>query len=59
MERKRRRIALSGDVPNPMDPPPGCRFQGRCPVATEQCRRAAPPLEEKAPGHFAACWNRH
>jgi oligopeptide/dipeptide ABC transporter ATP-binding protein len=41
-----------------MDPPPGCRFQGRCPAATEICRREAPPLEQKAPGHFAACWHR-
>ncbi|MBA3326409.1 MAG: ABC transporter ATP-binding protein [Rhodobacteraceae bacterium] len=58
LERKRRRIVLTGDPPNPVSPPPGCRFQGRCPEVIERCRREAPPLEEKRPGHFAACWRR-
>ncbi len=58
LERKRRRIVLTGEPPNPVAPPPGCRFQGRCPEVIERCRREAPPLEEKRPGHFAACWRR-
>ena len=59
VERKRKRIVYQGEVPNPMNPPPGCRFQGRCPLVTTKCREAAPPLALKAEGHFAACWNRH
>ena len=59
VERARKRIAYEGEVPNPIFPPIGCRFQGRCPLATDQCRNEPPPLEEKAPGHFAACWHKH
>jgi len=59
IERKRKRIVYQGEVPNPMNPPRGCRFQGRCPLVTAQCREVAPPLEEKTEGHYAACWNRH
>ena len=58
-ERQRQRIVYQGEVPNPMMPPDGCRFQGRCPLVTDICRRQTPPLEEKSTGHFAACWNRH
>jgi oligopeptide/dipeptide ABC transporter ATP-binding protein len=58
LERKRRRIVLTGEAPNPVAPPPGCRFQGRCPEAIDRCRREEPPLEEKRPGHWAACWRR-
>ncbi|MEO1222751.1 MAG: ABC transporter ATP-binding protein [Pseudomonadota bacterium] len=58
-ERQRKRIVYEGEVPNPMMPPDGCRFQGRCPLVTDICRRQTPPLEEKSTGHFAACWNRH
>jgi peptide/nickel transport system ATP-binding protein len=57
-QRRRRRIVLSGEIPNPIDPPTGCRFQTRCPLVEERCRHEAPPLEEKAPGHFAACFVR-
>jgi oligopeptide/dipeptide ABC transporter ATP-binding protein len=39
--------------------PPGCTFADRCRFASEVCRKAYPPLEEKAPGHLAACWNAH
>ncbi len=56
LQRSRTRIVLAGEVPNPVDPPPGCRFQTRCPMAEARCREQAPPLEEKAPGHWAACW---
>ena len=58
MQRQRRRIVLSGEIPDPVDPPPGCRFQTRCPLAEDRCRHEQPPLEEKAPGHFAACFVR-
>jgi oligopeptide/dipeptide ABC transporter ATP-binding protein len=58
LQRARRRIVLSGEIPNPIDPPPGCRFQTRCPLVEDRCRREEPPLVEKAPGHLAACWVR-
>ncbi|MBI9108893.1 MAG: ATP-binding cassette domain-containing protein [Spirochaetales bacterium] len=52
-----KKIILEGDVPSPINPPPGCRFEGRCFLnKTEQCRSEAPPLKEIAPGHFAACY---
>lgn len=56
VQRKRVRIAIQGEIPNPMSPPPGCRFSSRCPLVEDRCRQEAPPLEEKAPGHFAACF---
>ena len=51
----RKRIILSGDVPSPVNPPPGCRFHTRCPLAFDRCRVEVPPMKEVAPGHFAAC----
>ena len=51
----RKRIILSGDVPSPVSPPPGCRFHTRCPLAFERCRVDVPAMKEVAPGHFAAC----
>ena len=51
----RKRIILSGDVPSPVDPPPGCRFHTRCPYAEARCRTEVPVMKEIAPGHFAAC----
>jgi peptide/nickel transport system ATP-binding protein len=57
VQRSRQRITYAGEPPNPLDPPPGCRFQSRCPHRTGQCKREAPLLEERSPGHRVACWN--
>jgi len=54
-KRKRKRIVLYGDVPSPIDPPPGCRFHTRCPFAKEFCKQQEPPLREVRPDHLAAC----
>ena len=56
IERSRQRIVLSGSVPNLANPPSGCRFHTRCPLVIDRCRVEEPPLEERAPGHRAACW---
>jgi oligopeptide/dipeptide ABC transporter ATP-binding protein len=55
--RVRNRVVLTGDVPSPANPPSGCVFHPRCfhPQRDEACARIVPPLEEKAPGHWAAC----
>lgn len=58
LQRSRDRVVLKGEIPNPIDPPPGCRFASRCPIVEERCRLDAPPLEEKSPGHWAACFVR-
>ena len=55
IESQRHRVVLHGDVPSPINPPPGCRFSTRCPYVVEACRRVEPPLVEVQPAHFAAC----
>ena len=47
--------ALIGDVPNPLEPPPGCRFESRCPMAMDICRQVDPVLTEVEPEHWVAC----
>ena len=57
LDRDQPRLAtIAGAVPNPLAPPPGCRFHPRCPFADEGCRQAVPVLAEVATGHFAACF---
>jgi oligopeptide/dipeptide ABC transporter ATP-binding protein len=52
--RKQRRV-LSGDVPSPINPPPGCRFHTRCPYVEARCKVDEPPLQLVAPGQWVAC----
>ncbi len=55
IEARRERIILKGDVPSPINPPKGCHFHTRCPIAIDACKEIDPPLQEKSPGHWAAC----
>lgn len=54
-ERTRQRTILTGDVPSPINPPSGCRFHPRCPIAVERCKSEVPAWREVAPGHSVAC----
>jgi oligopeptide/dipeptide ABC transporter ATP-binding protein len=55
VEAQRERIVLRGEVPSPLDPPAGCVFHPRCPIAIAECAAAVPPLREVVPGQWAAC----
>ncbi len=52
---QKERIILEGNIPSPINPPTGCKFHTRCPMATEKCSRIAPTLQEVEPNHFVAC----
>lgn len=54
-EKKKTKIILPGEVPSAIDPPPGCRFNPRCPYATERCKKEEPFLREITPAHLSAC----
>jgi peptide/nickel transport system ATP-binding protein len=56
-ETGKRLVEIPGMVPSLKDPAPGCLFAPRCPNAIDRCARETPPLEQHAPGHWAACWN--
>ena len=55
VEETKERIKLNGELPSPIDPPPGCRFQNRCQYACDKCRTERPELREVEPGHYVAC----
>ena len=54
---KRERIILTGDIPSPANPPKGCKFHTRCPMATERCKAEEPEYKEVLTNHFVACHN--
>jgi len=55
VEARREHVVLGGEVPSPLNPPAGCVFHPRCPIAVDRCRSEVPALREVKPGHWAAC----
>jgi peptide/nickel transport system ATP-binding protein len=55
IEKRRKRLPLQGEPPSALNPPSGCRFRTRCPIAKSICAEVVPPMIEHRPGHFAAC----
>lgn len=55
VEATRERVILTGGIPSPINPPSGCVFHTRCPIATDECKLEVPPFREVKPGHWAAC----
>lgn len=55
IDAQRERIILTGEVPSPLNPPSGCVFHPRCPVAIDDCSKVIPDMREVEPGHWAAC----
>ncbi len=58
IERKRVHVPLTGEIPSPVFPPPGCAFETRCPRALKSCKHRNPLMEHQAAGHEVACFNR-
>jgi peptide/nickel transport system ATP-binding protein/oligopeptide transport system ATP-binding protein len=53
--KREKRVILTGDVPSPITPPPGCHFHTRCPYVANRCKSEVPPLREITPDHWVAC----
>jgi oligopeptide transport system ATP-binding protein len=55
VDKTRQRIVLEGEIPGPVNPPTGCHFHPRCPIAIGECREERPPLRDVGEGHYVAC----
>ena len=55
VESKRKHQIIKGEIPSPINPPPGCVFHPRCPIAVEECKKSVPEFREIRPGHWVAC----